>query len=128
MESGADVLNEVLTELDIKAPTLAKKIGLKYQRLQDIQSGRVQKISAQVANAINAKYPQYSLSYLLTGERESIVGNEVNGSGNVIGNHNDVNHCETINKLIDELAASRKEKERLLNIIEEQMKVISNLK
>lgn len=128
MKSGADVLNEVLTELDVKAPTLAKKIGLKYQRLQDIQSGRVQKISAQVANAINAKYPQYPLSYLLTGEKDAIVGNEVKGNNNVIGSHNGTEQTQLINKLVDELAASRRNNEKLLNIIEEQRKEINELR
>lgn len=118
MRSGADVLKEVLTELDIKAPTLAKNIGLKYQRLVDIQTGKVKKLSSSVAKSINDKYPQYSLSYLLTGEREAVVGNEVNGNGNVIGNHNAVNHCEVINKLVDELSAQRMQNDRLITIIE----------
>lgn len=126
MKSGADVLNEVLTELDVKAPTLAKKVGLKYQRLADIQSGRVQKISAQVANAINSKYPQYSMSYLMTGEREAVVGNEVNGNGNVIGNNNDIHHTDVINKLVDELSAQRRQNDRLIAIIEEQTKALTS--
>lgn len=112
-------------ELEIKAPTLAKRVGLKYQRLLDIQNGKVKKLSSPVAKAINEKYPQYSLSYLLTGEKDAIVGNEVSGSHNVIGNNNG-NQTEVINKLVDELAASRKNNERLLNIIEEQMKMLND--
>ena len=71
MKTGADVLNEVLKELDIKAPTLAKKVGLPYYRLSNIQLGRVKTISGDLARAINKEYPQFSMNYLLTGEREA---------------------------------------------------------
>lgn len=126
MRSGADVLNEILNELSVKAPTLAKEVGLKYQRLLDIQTGKVKKISSPVANAINGRYPQFSLSYLLTGEREAVVGNEVNGNGNVIGNNNEVQHFDVINKLVDEISAQRRQNDKLIAIIEEQTKALTN--
>lgn len=124
MKTGADVLNEILNELNLRAPTLAKNIGLPHYRLSDIQTGRVKKISGEMAHAINKRYPQYSIEYLLTGEGNT-ASNEVNGSNNVIGNHNKVGHDDVINKLIDELSAMRKQNDRLLSIIEEQTRVIT---
>ena len=42
---GSEKINEILLNLGIKAPTFAKRIGVKYQRILDIQSGKVKKIS-----------------------------------------------------------------------------------
>ena len=59
----------VLQDLDVKAPTLAKSLdGVSYQNLLDVQTGRVRSISNKVATAIVAKYPQYDLQWLLTGD------------------------------------------------------------
>lgn len=63
----------ILQDLDVKAPTLSKSLeGVSYQNLLDIQTGRVKSISNKVATAIVAKYPQYNLKWLLTGEGEML--------------------------------------------------------
>lgn len=66
--TGKEIINSVLDELDIKAPTLAEQIGVLYQRIFDLQKGKTKKISSQLANAIVKVYPQFRLSWLLTGE------------------------------------------------------------
>lgn len=66
--TGQEIINSVLSELDIKAPTLAEKIGVLYQRIFDLQKGKTKKVSSQLANAIIKVYPQFQLSWLLTGE------------------------------------------------------------
>lgn len=38
---ASEVIEHVLTELDLKAPTFAKKIGVGQQRIHDIQTGHV---------------------------------------------------------------------------------------
>jgi plasmid maintenance system antidote protein VapI len=64
-------INIVLSELDIKAPTLAKKIGVQYSRIAALQYDRTKKISGDLANKINAVYPQFPIDWLLSGS-ESI--------------------------------------------------------
>lgn len=125
MKSGADVLNEILNELNLKAPTLAKTIGLPHYRLSDIQAGRVKKISGEIARAINKEYPQYSIDYLLTGEKNS-VSNDVSGNNNVIGKNNKVNDISAINKLVEELAVRDRQIDTLIQIVKEQMEIIKN--
>lgn len=66
--TGKEIINSVLDELDIKAPTLAEQIGVLYQRIFDLQKGKTKRISSQLANAIVKVYPQFRLSWLLTGE------------------------------------------------------------
>ena len=73
---GREIITLILNDLKIKAPTFAKSVGLKYQRILDIQSGKTQKISTAVADAIIEKYPQYNRSWLLTGEGEMLKGAE----------------------------------------------------
>lgn len=125
MKSGADVLNEILDELGLRAPTLAKTIGFPHYRLSDIQTGRVKKISGEIARAINKEYPQYPIDYLLTGEKNS-VSNDVSGNNNVIGKNNKVNDISAINKLVEELAVRDKQIDTLIQIVKEQMEIIKN--
>lgn len=66
--TGQEVINKVLDELNLKAPTFAENIGVKYQRIFDLQKGKVKKVSSDVANSIINKYGQFNLSWLLTGE------------------------------------------------------------
>ncbi len=67
-KSGKEIIEQILTELDIKAPTFSTNIGVEYQRINDIQRGKTKKISGAVASAIAHKYPQFNLKWLLTGE------------------------------------------------------------
>lgn len=70
--TGGEIINKVLDELDIKAPTFAEQIGVLYQRIFDLQKGKTKKISSQLANSIIKTYPQFKLSWLLTGEGEML--------------------------------------------------------
>ena len=65
-------INKVLEELNLKAPTFAESIGVKYQRIFDLQKGKVKKISSSLANDIISKYGQFNLTWLLTGEGEML--------------------------------------------------------
>lgn len=73
---GREIITLILNDLKIKAPTFAKSVGLKYQRILDIQSGKTQKISTAVADAIIEKYPQYNRSWLLTGDGDRLKVSE----------------------------------------------------
>lgn len=70
--TGQEIINKVLEELNLKAPTFAKSIGVKYQRIFDLQKGKVKKISSSLANDIISKYGQFNLTWLLTGEGEML--------------------------------------------------------
>lgn len=70
--TGQEIINKVLEELNLKAPTFAENIGVKYQRIFDLQKGKVKKISSSLANAIISKYGQFNLTWLLTGEGEML--------------------------------------------------------
>lgn len=76
--SGKEVISLILNELGIKAPTFANSIGVKYQRILDIQNGKTKKVSFPVADAIIEKYPQFNRTWILTGEGEMLKnGNPV---------------------------------------------------
>lgn len=70
--TGQEIINKVLEELNLKAPTFAENIGVKYQRIFDLQKGKVKKISSSLANDIISKYGQFNLTWLLTGEGEML--------------------------------------------------------
>lgn len=73
--SGAEIINEVLNDLGIKAPTFADKIGLTYQRIFDIQSGKTKKVSFEVATAIVNQYNEYNIDWLRKGVGEKYLKN-----------------------------------------------------
>ena len=50
--TGQEIINKVLEELNLKAPTFAENIGVKYQRIFDLQKGKVKRISSSLANDI----------------------------------------------------------------------------
>lgn len=70
--TGQEIINKVLEVLDLKAPTFAESIGVKYQRIFDLQKGKVKKVSSSLANDIISKYSQFNLTWLLTGEGEML--------------------------------------------------------
>lgn len=70
--TGEEIINSILEALNIKAPTFAENIGVLYQRVFDIQRGKTKKISSQLANAIVTTYPQFNLTWILTGEGEML--------------------------------------------------------
>ena len=70
--TGQEIINKVLEELNLKAPTFAENIGVKYQRIFVLQKGKVKKISSSLANDIISKYGQFNLTWLLTGEGEML--------------------------------------------------------
>ena len=75
MKEGSELINDVLNYLGVKAPTMAKDIGVKYGRVQDLLLKRTKKISLDLANKICAAYPEISKAYLLKGEGELLRSN-----------------------------------------------------
>ena len=74
--NGKEVIALILKELGVKAPTFANSIGVKYQRILDIQNGKTKKVSSTVADAIIEKYPQFNKIWILTGEGEMLKTTE----------------------------------------------------
>ncbi len=96
--TGNEIISLILSDLGIKAPTFAKTIGVQYQRILDIQSGKTKRISSKLAESIVEAYPKYNKVWLLTGEGAMIKnsGNLIQGdvNGGVIqsgGSHQNIN-------------------------------------
>lgn len=62
------IIAELLNEVGMTAPKFAEAVGINYQRVFDLQRGRVKKFNPGVANLIVARFPQISKAYLFTGE------------------------------------------------------------
>lgn len=62
------IIDAVLKHVGMKAPTFAKEIGINYQRIFDLTSGRTKKFNPGVVNLICARFPEISKHYLYTGE------------------------------------------------------------
>lgn len=76
--TGKEIIALILKELGVKAPTFANSIGVKYQRILDIQNRKTKKVSSAVADAIIEKYPQFNKVWILTGEGDMLKSTETN--------------------------------------------------
>lgn len=64
------IIENVLKHVGMRAPTFAKAIGINYQRIFDLQSGRTKKFNPGVVNLIVKRFPDIEKKYLYTGEGE----------------------------------------------------------
>lgn len=109
---GSEKINEILLNLGIKAPTFAKRIGVKYQRILDIQSGKVKKISGELANYIINTYPQFDINWLLTGEGSMLKNTDQpvsQGGEDATLSETDLNNSNTMKKYLDQVLRQNEE-------------------
>lgn len=62
------IIEAVLSHVGMRAPSFAKAIGINYQRIFDLQSGRTKKFNPGVVNMICDRFPDINKNYLYTGE------------------------------------------------------------
>lgn len=106
---------------------LAEEIGLNtVQTLYDIKNGK-HGISKEVAEKIQARYLNISVAWLLTGEGEMLVDNQViqnNQNGDNIHGHSvtvnktEKDYLEIIKMQAEQLSKSQEQIDRLISIIE----------
>ena len=78
--NSSEIIGAVLNEVEIKAASFAKKIGVAPTQIYDLQSGKIKKISESIAEKIIKTYPEFNKVWLLTGEGEMLNTAERNGS------------------------------------------------
>lgn len=74
MTAGKEKIEMVLTYLGLKAPTFAKRIGVNYQRINDIQNEKTKRISYELAAKICAAFPEFNIDWLVGEREESPLG------------------------------------------------------
>ena len=62
------IIDKVLKAVGLNAPTFAKTIGVNYQRIVDLQRGRVKKFHPEIVKGIIDKWPNVNANFLYTGE------------------------------------------------------------
>ena len=67
----AERLATICANEHIKIKALADISGVLPQSLYDIKNGKIKTLSVDKAKAIHRVYPQYSVSWLITGENET---------------------------------------------------------
>lgn len=69
------IIEAVLQHVEMRAPSFAKAIGINYQRIFDLQSGRTKKFNPGVVNLICSRFPEINKTYLYTGEGSLVLPN-----------------------------------------------------
>lgn len=67
------IIEAVLNHVGMRAPSFAKAIGINYQRIFDLQSGRTKKFNPGVVNLICGRFPEINKTYLYTGEGNLVL-------------------------------------------------------
>ena len=124
MERIIDRLDKFMKSSNLNDNQVTVQCNLSIGLLGKARQGKSD-LGKKAIDKILSIYQNLNRTWLLTGDGEMFIksdfsGNEVNGNGNVLGNNNNVHHCDVVNKLTDQNS-------RLLSIIEEQMEVIKNL-
>ncbi len=118
-------LEIILSELEIKAPTLAKNIDVEYRRLNEIQRERTKKISGELATKINATYPQFSIEWLLSDTENLPAFINNNGHGHV-----NINSVQTINsqsKEIELLTQMLADRDKIIELLESKIEKLTSV-
>ena len=68
--TAIDVIQKITKDNNINIAQLAEAIGVHPTSFYEINSGKVKELSASLAKKIKARFPEYSLDYLLTGQEE----------------------------------------------------------
>ena len=67
------IIDRVLKAVGLNAPTFAKTIGVNYQRIFDLQRGRVKKFHPESVRKIIEKWPNMNANFIYTGEGEVML-------------------------------------------------------
>lgn len=118
LASASEAIEALLKEVGLNAPTFAKEIGLNYQRIYDVQSGRVKKINEAVARRIRERYPRVNPNFLFTYELPVML--EPGQSPKP--------QAENVRDMVDEavgrIMGTEEYKNRILNVAEREANVL----
>ena len=67
-----EIRDKLLKALHLGPGELATALGINYQRIYDLGSGRTKKFNAGMVNMIVAKFPQVNATFLYTGKGEPL--------------------------------------------------------
>ena len=118
VSTASEAINAVLQEVGLNAPTFAKNIGVNYQRVYDIQAGRVKKINSEIVRKIREKYPRVNPNFLYDYEYPVMME-----PGAV-----PTPHPESVNDMVDvavqKIMATEEYQNRISNISNREKKVL----
>ena len=105
---------------------LASMLGKIPQNMYDIKRGKTKGVSKELADKILEVFPQYSRTWLLTGEGEMLkdpppIDEQTAIVNYQAGNGNHFESNPTVNRFLDELAAQRELYKQQLIKSQEQM-------
>jgi len=68
--TSKQIIDTILEDLDISKYAFTKSLNVPPQRIIDITTGKVKRLSADTIDKIIEQYPQYNRQWLMTGEGE----------------------------------------------------------
>lgn len=119
LQTASEAIEALLKEIGLNAPTFAKEIGLNYQRIYDIQSGRVKKINEAVARKIRERYPRVNPNFLFTYEFPITLEPGQSPKPQT------ENVRDMVDQAVERLMNTDEYKERVNNVAEREAKVLA---
>ena len=119
LQTASEAIEALLKEIGLNAPTFAKEIGLNYQRIYDIQSGRGKKINEAVARKIRERYPRVNPNFLFTYEFPITLEPGQSPKPQT------ENVRDMVDQAVERLMNTDEYKERVNNVAEREAKVLA---
>ena len=92
-----DIRDKLLKALHLGPGELATALGINYQRIYDLGSGRTKKFNPGMVNMIVSKFPQVNATFLYTGK-----GEPLKGDNQALASHSDLSEIITMSRqLVD---------------------------
>lgn len=118
-----EIIDRILSETNLSMREISLRIGANSNVFCDLRNGKVKRISHKLAEKINAAFPQFSITWLLTGEGDMYAsGNSApvfQNSGDNVSNHQgQPQDSGVVVQLIDLLKQKDEQMSRLIGVIE----------
>lgn len=118
-----DIILQILADTDLNQSVFLEKTGVSSSTFSDIKCGKVKGISQTLAKKIVAAFPQFSMSWLMTGEGDMYAsGNSApvfQNSGDNVTNHQQGGDVSSVTaQFIDLLKSKDEQMNRLIGVIE----------
>lgn len=115
-------IDAILENFHLNLAEFSRILGVKIDDIYSVYYEKVKGLSPLLMRKIVKQYPAISPYWLLTGEGDMTISDNINGNSNVIQHHNGkalVENSANIDKLVELASSQQRTIEKLVNLIKE---------
>ncbi len=98
-----DIRDKLLKALNLGPGEFATALGINYQRIYDLGSGRTKKFNPGMVNLIISKFPQVNPTFLYSGKGDVLLSSEENTHSSATGATDIIGMSKKLIELMEQL-------------------------